>query len=68
MVFLDGVANFFQFLYTKLVYSWNLIMVVTLFLVFVGLQVGIILFYSKLFSFFTRLKFPIVYWFRRLMS
>lgn len=68
MTVLEGVSNFFNFLFTRLAYSWNLFVVIALILVLIGLQVGIVTIYVKLTTFISRLKFPITYWFRKLMS
>ena len=68
MTALEGGSNFFNFIFTRVAYSWNLLVIITLLLVFIGLQVGVVTIYAKIVTFISRLRFPIIYWFRKLMS
>jgi hypothetical protein len=47
---LDGVSRFFQWLYTAIVGSWNTFSIIIWVLIFIGIQVGFIYLYVRLFQ------------------
>lgn len=48
---IDGVSNFFQWLYSSLVTAWNTYALIVIFVVFIGVQVAFIYMYYKAFMF-----------------
>jgi len=66
MTILEGVSNFFQFLYSRLVYSWNIWSLLVITVGFFAIQVGFIYLYVKVFKVVFKAIPFFKYWVRRL--
>jgi hypothetical protein len=66
MSVLDGVTNFFQFIYTRLVYSWDLWSLLVTTVIFFVIQFAFIYIYAKVFGVVGRAYPRLLYWIKRL--
>jgi hypothetical protein len=66
MSVLDGVSNFFQFIYNRVSQGWNLWVVIFATLIFFGVQIAFIVSYAKVFGFVGRIYPRLMYWAKRL--
>jgi len=67
MSVLEGVSNFFQFIYSHLVYSWNLWSLLVITVGFFVIQIVFIVFYTKIFKIVFRIV-PIMKYYSKKMG
>jgi len=68
MTVLDGVSNFFGFLFSKLAYSWHLWSLLVITVIFFVLQVGFLYIYARVFRVVFRTLPSVRYLIKRFMA
>ena len=66
MTALDGITNFFQFVYSKLVYGWDLWSLLVITTIFFVIQITFIYIYFRVFGIFGRAYPRLLYWIKRI--